>query len=174
MTIDTNSKGHQTQKNVPAYPNCYQKGLELAEAGKYREAFACIQEYLSSAPNDAEALNDTGAVLCCLGRSDEAINHLTKARSLRADSAEIIWNLSESYLAVGKANEAMKLFDDMERMGILNADILNRTANVFLNEDNLPNALKMLIRSLQVSPGQEILKPMVEAIRHKIDSSNCE
>lgn len=169
-----NSNGRQTQKDVLANPNYYQKGLGLAEAGRYAEALACIQEYLGSAPNDAEALNDAGAILHCLGCSDEAINHLTKARSIRGDSAEITWNLSESYLAAAKANEAMELFDGMEQMGILNADVLNRTANIFLNEGDLANALKMLIRSLQVSPDQEVLKPMIEVIRSKIAGSNCE
>jgi len=68
----------------------------------------------------------------------------------------------------------MKLFDDMERIGILNADVLNRTADILLNEDNLADALKMLYRSLELSPDQEILQPMIEVIRHKMAESNCE
>ncbi len=161
MTIETN-------------PNDYQKGLELAEAGRHQEALVCIQKHLRTAPDDVEVLNDVGAILHCLSRSDEAIENFVKARSLQAGSAEILWNLSEAYLTVGKAKEAMELFDDMERMGILNADVLNRTANVFLNQDNQADALKILLRSLQVSPDQEILKPMIEAIRRKIANNSCE
>jgi hypothetical protein len=154
MTTETNS-------------NYYQKGLELAEAGKYQEALACTQEQLRTAPDDAQILNDTGAILHCLGRSDEAISHFVKARSLQGDAAEIVWNLVEAHLAVGKANEAMELFDDMERMDMLDADVLNRTANVFLDQDNKADAIEILLRSLQISPKQEILQPMVEAIRSK-------
>ena len=173
MTIETSSKKFPTQNDAFGESNGYQKALELAEVGKHEEALEYIQEYLSSSPNDAEALNDTGAILHCLCRSDEAINHLVKARNLQPDSAEIIWNLSETYLAVGKATEAMKLFDDMERIGILNADVLNRTADVLLNEGNLVDALEMLHRSLELSPDQEILQPMIEVIRHKMDENSC-
>ncbi len=154
MTMDINS-------------DYYQRGLELAEAGKYQEALASIQEHLRTAPDNAQALNDTGAILYCLGRSAEAIEHFTKAKGLQGDSAEIVWNLVEAYLATGKANEAMQLFDDMERMGILNADILNRAANVFLDQGNKADAIETLLRSLQVSPNQEILNRMIEVVQTK-------
>ena len=173
MTIKINSNESPTQDDALGKSNDYQKALELAEASKHAEALACIQEYLISAPNDTEALNDTGAILHCLDRSDEAINHLVKARNLQPDSAEIIWNLSETYLAVGKATEAMELFDDMERMGVLNADMLNRTANAFLSENNLSDAVKMLNWSLELLPDQEILHPMIEVICHKMAENNC-
>ena len=169
MTIKANSKKKsQSQKNAVGKSNDYQKAVELAETGRHEQALCCIQEYLGSAAKDAEALNDAGAILHCLGCSDEAISHLVKARRLQPESAEIIWNLSETYLAAGKAEEAMGLFDDMERMGILNVDVLNRTADVLLNKGNLTGAVKMLRRSLEMSPGQNILKPMIEVISHKM------
>ena len=145
----------------------YERGLELAEAGKYQEALACMQEHLRTTGGNAQVLNDTGAILYCLGRSDEAIEHFVKARSHQEDSAEIVWNLVEAYLAVGKANEAMQLFDNLEQMGILNVDVLNRTANIFLEQNNKANAIEMLLRSLQSLPNQEILSPMIEVIRSK-------
>ena len=175
MSIEANSKKKpQTQKDAFGSLNDYQKALELAEIGRYEDALGYIQEHLGSSPDDAEALNDAGAILHCMGRSDEAVKHLVKARNLQPDSAEIIWNLSETYLAVGKAPEATELFDDMERLGILNADVLNRTANVFISENNLSNAVKILNRSLELSPDQEILQPMIEVIRHKMAEDNCE
>jgi len=152
---------------MEANSNCYERGLELAEAGRYQQALRYIQEHLRTAPEDAQALNDAGAILHCLGCSEEAINHLVKARRLKSGSAEIVWNLAEAYIAAGRPHGAMKLFDDMERMGILNPDILNRTANVFLDQDNKADAIEMLLRSLQIAPGQEILKPMLEVIHSK-------
>ena len=152
---------------MEANSNCYERGLELAEAGRYQEALRYIQEHLRTAPEDAQALNDAGAILHCLGCSDEAIDHFVKAGKLKSGSAEIVWNLAEAYIAAGRPHEAMKLFDDMERMGILNPDILNRTANVFLDQDNKTDAIEMLLRSLQIAPDQEVLKPMTEVIRSK-------
>ncbi|MBW8039390.1 MAG: tetratricopeptide repeat protein [Planctomycetes bacterium] len=173
MAIETDSKKSQTQSNSFG-PNGYEKALELAEAGEHEEALTCIQEYLSSASDDTDALNDAGAILHCLGRWDEAIEHLEKARNLRGDSAEIIWNLSETYLAVGKAKQAIELFDEMDRLGILNADVLNRTANVLLNESKPADALEMLRRSQEHSPNQEILQPMIEVIRNKMAEDDSE
>jgi len=161
----TNANGSETQNGAFGDPNHYQRGLELAEAGRYQEALACVQEYLRTTPDDAQGLNDAGAILHCLGRSDEAIEYFVKARGLQSDSAEIIWNLVEAYLAVGRAAEATQLFAVMGRMGTLSADVLNRTANVFLDQGNKADAVEMLLRSLEVSPEQEILNPMIEAIQ---------
>ena len=145
----------------------YLRGLELAEFGRHEEALTYIQEYLRTTPNDAQALNDAGAILHCLGRSEEAVNHLVKARTLISDSPEIIWNLVEAYLAAGKPHEAMQLLDQMERIGILNADVLNRTATILLNQDDKTNAIEMLLRSLQISPEQKVLPPMLDVIKAK-------
>jgi len=152
----------------------YQRGLSLAEAGRYEEALECIQEDAGKAPNDAEVLNDIGAILHCLGRCDEAIDHFVRARRLDGDSCEIVWNLVEAYLAAGRGTEVMELLDDMERMEILNIDVLNRAADVFLKQDNKSDALKMLNRSLGIGPDQEILKPMIEAIRGEPAKDGCE
>ena len=164
MIMDLNLNSHDGHnENL----NNYEKGLKLAENGQYEQALVYMQEYLLANKNDAQALNDTGAILHCLGRSKEAIDHFLKARSLKNDSGEIIWNLVEAYLATGKANEAAQLFNDMERINILNADVLNRTANVLLNQDNKAGAIEMLLHSLQICPDQEILRPMIEVIRFK-------
>ncbi|MFC1794985.1 tetratricopeptide repeat protein, partial [Planctomycetota bacterium] len=169
MTLepDSNPPGGQAQNNAFENMNHYERGLQLAEAGRYQEALACMQDHLHTAPEDAQALNDAGAILHCLGRSNEAIDHFVKAQSLQNDSAEIVWNLAEAYLATGRATETMQLFDKMEKMGVLNADVLNRTANVFLNQNNKADAVEMLLRSLRISPNQEILEPMIQVIRSK-------
>ena len=169
MTLepDSNPPGGQAQTNAFENTNHYPRGLQLAEAGRYQDALVCMQEHLRTAPEDAQALNDTGAILHCLGRSNEAIDYFVKAQRLLNDSAEIVWNLAEAYLATGRANEAMQLFDKMEQMGVLNADVMNRTANVFLNQNNKADTIEMLLRSLRISPNQEILEPMIQVILSK-------
>jgi hypothetical protein len=169
MTLEPNSNpfSGQTRNNAFDNLNHYEKGMQLAEAGRYQEALACMKEHLRTAPDDAESLNDTGAILHCLGRSNEAIDHLIRAQKLRNDSAEIIWNLAEAYIATGRADEAAQLFDKMEQMGILNPDVLNRTASIFLNQNNKANAIETLLRSLRICPNQEILQPMIQVIRSK-------
>jgi hypothetical protein len=55
----------------------------------------------------------------------------------------------------------------MSRRGILNTDVLNRTSNILLEQGDKANALETMLRSLQMAPNQEILKPMIEVIRSK-------
>ncbi len=163
---------HTGDTNVTDKPSEYSQALQLAEDGKTDEALAYMQEFLASAPNDPEALNDTGAILFSLGHTQEAINHLNKARLLNPDSPEIIWNLVETSLAHNDGCGAMHCFDDMERMGILSPDVLNRTADVLLQNEDLDAAVQTLRRSLAIAPNQEILKRMIDVIRHKM--TGCE
>ena len=147
--------------------NEYARGLELAEAGQYQQGWDCLREYLRHAPQDAGALNDAGAILHCLGRTDEAIGLLRKARQLKADDVQIVGNLVESYLGGGRAVEAIRLFDDMERAGTLSIDVLNRTATMLLDQDRKGPALEVLLRSQRLWPEQEILPPILDVIRGK-------
>lgn len=157
-----------SSKKMTEKPDEYHEILELAENGQTEEALVRIQEYLASVPHDAEALNDTGAILFSLGHTEEAMNHFSKARDLFPDSAEIIWNSVEAYLATNNPDKAMEHFDKMKQLGILSADVLNRTANVLLENENLSDAAKVLRWSLELSPDQEILNPMVEIITGKM------
>ena len=169
MTFETNTNPHEGRQRDSAFVdmNGYERGLEFAKVGDYQQALDCMQKHLHTNDGDAQIFNDTGAILHCLGRSDEAITYFVKAQSMQSDSAEIVWNLAEAYLAVGRAEEAERLFGDMEKMDILNVDVLNRTANVFLNQANKAGAIEMLLRSLKICPEQEILSPMIQVIRSK-------
>jgi len=147
--------------------NAYERGVELAEAGSYEAALNCMREHLRGMPHDAQALNDIGAILHCLGRSSDAIDYLREAHQLRAESGEIVWNLVEAYLAAGMASEAASLFDRMERIGILNIDVLNRTATMLLDQDKKGLAVEVLLRSFRLWPEQEVLNPILQVIRSR-------
>lgn len=145
----------------------YEKGLELAEAGQHEQALKCIKEHLKANPSDGQAWNDAGAIIYCLGEVDEAIENFEKARELCGDSAEILWNLCETYINGEYPSMAVQLFDTMEQMEILNPDVINRTANAFLQQNNFGGAIETLHRSLKMNSEQEILFPMIEVIRSK-------
>jgi tetratricopeptide (TPR) repeat protein len=140
---------------------------DLAQTGDNEGAFASINQYLQTNPDDGQETNDAGALLYTMGRFDEAAVYLQKARSLTGDCPQILWNLAELYLTMGKVGELLPLLDPMERQGILNPDILNRTATALLDQNEKGEALELLLRSLKMSPNQQILKPMVEVIRSK-------
>jgi len=143
----------------------YRRGLELAGAGRYQEGWDCLREHLRVMPEDVGALNDAGTILHCLGHAEDAIGLLTRAQRLQADSAEIVRNLVEAYLAGGRAAEAAAHFDSMERMGSLSIDVLNRTATLLLDQGNKGLAMEVLLRSHRLWPDQEVLRPILGVIR---------
>jgi glycosyltransferase involved in cell wall biosynthesis len=145
----------------------YHRGMELAEAGKYQEGLSCLREHLRVSPHDPQALNDAGAILHCLGRTDDAVSHLRRAHALLADSGEVVWNLVEAYLGGGRATEAAALLDDMERLNILNVDVLNRTATLLLDQGRKGQAVEVLLRSHRLWPEQEVLRPILDVIRSR-------
>ena len=154
-------------------PIKYQLALDCAEQGQYPEALESIQSYLDERPDDAEALNDVGTILWCQGLSNEAVTHFEKARQLATDSPEILWNLFETYLSLGLGKDAANLLDELERMKILHVDILNRTATILIDSGDLSEALSTLKRSLAMEPGQEILEPIVDVVRYKMEAQHA-
>jgi len=174
MSVNINSEGSSLQNKAPSGSAGYQDALDLAEAGNYEDALDGIMNYLVSSPTDAEALNDSGAILHCMGRSQEAIEHFEKARKFQPDAPEIAWNLAEAYLAVDRAGDAVAMFEEMDQASTLSADLLNRAADALLGCDDLQRALDMLNWSLKLVPDQEILHPMIEVIQHKMNEGKSE
>ncbi|NLH15239.1 MAG: tetratricopeptide repeat protein [Phycisphaerae bacterium] len=143
--------------------------MKLAEAGRHQEALEQVRAYLREHPQDFQAWNDCGAILYCLRQVEDAIAAFEKARNLSGSSvsAEIIWNLCEAYLDGGYPGMAVQQFDIMETRGLLSADLLNRAADAFLQQESYGGAIEMLLRSLDMTPKQEILQPMLEILRTK-------
>jgi glycosyltransferase involved in cell wall biosynthesis len=148
----------------------YQEALNLAEAGQYDQALRRIMEHLSANSRDGQAWNDAGAIVYCMGQVDKAIEYFEKAKKICgicSETAEILWNLVEAYIDAGLPGKAAALLEQMQELEILNPDVVNRVANTFLNNEDLANAIEMLLFSLRLSPNQELLKPMTEVIRSK-------
>lgn len=145
----------------------YSKGLELAEQGYHQESLEYMQLHLKDNPDDAEALNDTGAVLYCLGQTDQAVEHLKKAIISDSDYGESYWNLAEVYLNDGQIQKASELYGDMERLGILSPDLVVRTANHYLEQSDKGSAIEMMLKSIELSDSKELINPMLEVVMSK-------
>ena len=145
----------------------YQDALKLAEQGNYQQALEEIENHLRNDANNAEIWNDAGAILHCLGKSNKAIEYFSKANSLKPNSAGILANLAEAYLAAEKPQDAAGLFTQMQNLQALNPDIINRTASALLDKGDKAAAIEALMQSLELWPQQEVLRPMIDIIRAK-------
>ncbi|MFA6175733.1 MAG: glycosyltransferase [Phycisphaerae bacterium] len=145
----------------------YQDALKLAEQGDYGQAFECIENYLRNDSGNPEIWNDAGAILHCLGKTDQAIEYFNKANALKPNNAEVLSNLAEAYLAVQRPGQAAELFAQMQNIGMLNPDLINRTATALLDSNDKACATEVLLQSLAMWPQQQVLKPMLDVIRSK-------
>lgn len=159
---------------MSAHQNHHEEALQLADQGRYAQAYDAIALHLEKAPDDGEVHNDAGVILHCLNRSQEGIAHLERAREISGDTADIVWNLVEAYLTEADIDAAKPLLELMEANGTINFDVLNRAANILLNENRLPEAKEMLERSLRLCPEQEILRPMLQVIESRMQAPTPE
>lgn len=147
----------------------YLEAVKLAEEGNHEAALTQLEAYLKDHPADGEALNDAGTILFCLHRGKEAIDYFQKARNLCQGEklTQVYWNLCEAAIAEARPEIALDLLDRMERAQILNADILNRLATIYVDREDCGAAMDLLCRSLALSPDQEVLRPIMEIVRNK-------
>jgi tetratricopeptide (TPR) repeat protein len=147
----------------------YEQALALAEAGQYAQALEQMLGYLKASPADGKALNDAGTLLFCMQRGSEAIGYFEKALALcdGEEQMQVQWNLCEVYLQEQMPEKAVEMFGAFRRQGMMNADLLNRTADGFLRKNDLGGAVEALLLSLSLYPEQEVLTPMLEIIRSR-------
>ncbi len=147
--------------------NGYRRAIELVEQGKHQDALKLIEEYVVSNPQDVEALNDTGAILHSLGRSEDAVECFLRARKIAPDSPQVLWNLAEAFLALGRPDRVVSLFEDMQKSNLLNPELINRTATMLIDQGNKASAIEALLVSRDTWAGQEVIEPMIEVLRAK-------
>ena len=87
------------------------KGLALADLGKYNEAIICYDKALEINPRYAEAWNNKGGALAKLGKHNEAIICLDKALEINPRDNKAWNNKGVALDALGKRNEAIYAFE---------------------------------------------------------------
>ncbi len=86
-------------------------GYTLADrTDRYAEAHALIQRALAASPDDFFILDSMGWVLYRLGRLEEAVTYLEKARKLRNDP-EVAAHLGEVLWVLGRKDDARQIWN---------------------------------------------------------------
>ena len=148
--------------------NLYEQAQQIAEQGDKEQAYELLIRHLENEPEDNKAMNDLGVILYCLGRSDEAVSYLEKAIQSSPDPAQVAWNLLEVYLDLNRAEDAAKILPLMDKHKLLNPDITNRVASIFIEQNNSAGALEILFMSLKKWPNQkDIISPVLEKLKNR-------
>jgi tetratricopeptide (TPR) repeat protein len=85
----------------------FQKGVDAARRGDFREALRCFDEVVARRPRSAEAWNNKAFALANLNRNEEAIECCDKAIEIRPSYADP-WDIKGRVLGrLGRYREAM-------------------------------------------------------------------
>jgi glycosyltransferase involved in cell wall biosynthesis len=115
-------------------------------------------------PGNGAAWNDMGAILYRMGRAREAVGCFERAKELLGPSGQLYLNLAQSYLAGGRCRDAAALFEDIQRSGALNEDIIERCADKFIQSGDIAGAVDLLGGMVGFFPGSSRLRSKLTQI----------
>jgi tetratricopeptide (TPR) repeat protein len=98
------------QRNPEALMARINLGDTLGRLGRKEEAMAIFEEVLRTRPDDAEVLNDLGALYVLSGRADEARELLERAVRLKPEKAEFHNNLGNAWRALEQFEPALAAY----------------------------------------------------------------
>jgi Flp pilus assembly protein TadD len=88
----------------------YELALQLYRAGQLQEAQAVLRRILAQQPNHFDALALAAMLAQRTGNSNEAIDLLTRAASLRGDLPETHYNLANALKSAGRLDQAIQSY----------------------------------------------------------------
>ena len=99
--------------------NCYNKGIDLAEQGKYDEAIQAYDRVIEINSQDANAWYNKGVILNIKGKYDQSLQASYKAIEINPQFTEAWNNIGNAFYNQGKYAEAIKHMIELSR-SILN------------------------------------------------------
>jgi GWxTD domain-containing protein len=144
----------------------YETGLQLFNLKKTREARARLEKAYAGNPSDLRYALGLSQALFVGGQYQRILDILGPWRGEKATDL-VLYFLGKSAHSLGRLDEALADYSDyLSRFG-LNLELLNLLGTAHYQKGNLAEALKAWRRSLEVNPGQENIKKLVQSIEEK-------
>lgn len=127
------------------------QAIEHHRAGRMREAEVICRQIIQQDSNNSEAFNLLGIIAGQSGFTQDSVNLLARAVSLRPDDPKLYQNLATSLRQVGRYSEAIEAY----RRGLAikeEAPALIQLANLYWLVGNGNDAEQSLLRALQMEP----------------------
>lgn len=140
----------------------YQKGIELAKAGRCEEALTMFNASLRQWPNSGRCWNDAGAVLYRMGRLKEAANYFQRSRLQPDHPPQVYQNLIRCYVDSAQPDRALPLLESMRLENCLDEQAVIQISDAFHSQGENASALEVLLW------GQDQLEPSFE-MKNRID-----
>jgi tetratricopeptide (TPR) repeat protein len=121
-------------------------------SGEYEKSLSHYNNIIKIKPNNYEAWNNKGLVLCELGRYDEAIKALDKAVEINPDNYGLRNNQGLILFELGKYDEAIKAFDKAIEINPDNHEVWNNKGLVLCELGRYNEAIKAYDKAIEINP----------------------
>jgi tetratricopeptide (TPR) repeat protein/DNA-binding response OmpR family regulator len=128
------------------------KGVSLANLGRYDEALTCCNKVLEIDQRDAEAWNNKGVSLANLGRSDEALTCYNKALEIDQRDAKAWSNKGKSLHNLGRYDEALTCCNKALEIDPRLAEVWNNKGSSLATLGRFDEAILCYNKVLEIDP----------------------
>lgn len=115
------------------------------------------QNLSQMADYDFLAAYSTGAALQAVGRFDEAVDVLKKSQTLNKLFRPSISKMGENLMILGKTDEAIKIFNDLEKLNKRNVERKAFLAAAHLEKGDITSAKKYLLEAEAFNPNHPLI-----------------
>ncbi|MGB7297555.1 MAG: GWxTD domain-containing protein [Candidatus Aminicenantales bacterium] len=144
----------------------YEVGLQLLNLKRNKDALVFLEKTYARNPEQLRYALGLSQCLFIEGQFQRVRDILSPWRGEKATDL-VLYFLGKSVHSLGRLDEAIADYSDyLSRFG-LNLEILNLLGTAHFQKGNAAEALRVWKRSLEINPGQENIKKLVQSLEDK-------
>lgn len=129
-----------------------QRGLELLQSRKLKEAVEVFEAVLYEDPSDTDALCNIGIAFTELGENDKAVKALTYCLKLDPDSSDALEAMGCAYLRLERFTEARTFLERALARSPDNPSVLRNLGVLYSKTGDADRCYSCLKRSSEINP----------------------
>jgi len=126
--------------------------MKFYSSGKLNEALTSVEDLILDYPDEPLLYNIKGACYSELALNDKAISSFNKAIGIKADYAEVHFNLGVAYQKILKFDDAIKSYEKAISFNHAYPTAHNNLGLIFLNRSQVDNAIKCFEWAVAYNP----------------------
>jgi glycosyltransferase involved in cell wall biosynthesis len=102
-----------------------------------------------------------------MGKLKKSIECFERAKDLHLEHGQIYSNLSQAYLDDGRPEMVVELFEEMQHLGVLEAEIVQSTVNAFMNCGDKVSAMETALSAAKYCQQKDKIESLLSDVRSK-------
>jgi len=133
--------------------------------GHYNDGLFYLNKSLNLFPEDYFAWENVGTIYMLKDNFEKAIIYFKKALSYRINAKDALMNLGKSYYNLGDYDSSLYYCTLYDRYYPRDVELFILIAEIFKAKNDLPQALQVLNKALQIRPGDPDIMAMVDELK---------